>query len=543
MAPTDETRRLNRFALWFNNHPRWSVLMVWLLVAVLAGSSWWADTRLRTQQRVSLLETEALRSAVEIMATTLNGNLMGSITMLGIMDPDIKQDATNRLLSVGATIDSRLGMVGGAFDARGVFVVSRDGIVKTSWNSSGKPNTGLDVRFRPYYQMAMQGKSSVYAAVGTSSGERTLYFAAPVYPEAARSVVGVGAVVAQARINRLEALLRDKAHAAALLSPQGVVFAASRDEWVGLIDGTPSPERLKAIRDLKQFGKWFDTTDPKPLPVRAETGVQTLNGVRHAVAAAAVDWNDPAGPWTLVLLEDLSQTVPPASTAWRVAAVTAVAGLLAWMLLKLLRGRQQQLRATAQLQQLADEQNRQLTQRSQLAAAMLRLQQCNDLPTLARTFLSDAHAMHGVLHGVVYAHRVNTPPDHYALLASFACATPPPAHLVAGQGLLGQCALERQPRVLAAGAGSLPPIRSGLGMHAARSLVMLPLIRGDAVLGLLEVAAFSAPEQFPLEAFTELAHALALNLEILQRSEVTETMLAQTAALRQSAALPLQEGA
>lgn len=530
---------MNRIATFFFTYARW-VRLALVLSGILVGVlTWLADTQQRTQQRLSLLETESMRSAVEIMSTTLNGNLMGSITMLGIMDSDIKQDVTNGLLSVDAAIDSKLGMVGGAFGTRGVFVVSGDGVVKTSWSSVGKPNTGLDVRFRPYYQMALQGKSSVYAAVGTSSGERTLYFAAPVFNESARSSVGVGAVVAQGKVDRLDELLRQKAGVALLLSPQGVVFASSKEDWLGFLDGQAGSQRVRVIRDLKQFGNWFDKLAPKQLPFDAKTGIQTLDGVRHAVATANVDWNDPSGPWRLVLLEDLTHSVPPGVTAMRAVVVTMLFGLLAWMVLHLLNGRHQQVVAGAQLQLLAADQNRQLALRTQLAAAMLRLQQCNDLKTLASTFLSDAHAMFGVLQGVVYA-RGQAGTSSFALLAGFAIADEPAATLNAGEGLLGQCAVERQPRVLAAGKEGQSTIQSGLGSAEPQCTVMLPLIRGEDVLGLVEVAALTPSTEFLLGAFSEFAHALALNLEILQRAEQTGQLLAQTEAVRQAGVAQLK---
>lgn len=524
---------MNRVATFFSVHARWVWVAICLSAAAVAVSTWLFDTEWRVRQRQSLLETETLRSAVEIMSTTLNGNLMGSITMLGIMDADIKQDATNGLLSIEATIDSKLGIVGGAFNARGVFVVSNDGIVKTSWNARGKPNKGLDVRFRPYYQMALQGKSSVYAAVGTSSGERTLYFAAPVYPEAARSVYGVGAVVAQAKVDKLDELLQPKADIALLLSPQGVVFAASKDEWVGALEGAPTPQRIRAIRDLKQFGKWFDGAEPKPLPVQATNGTQHLNGVRYAVATADVDWHDPSGPWKLVLLEDLSHSVTMRSTALRAGLMALLYGLFAWLVMHLFKGRYQQIIASTQLQLLAADQNRQLALRTQLAAAMMRLQQCDDMPALAQTFLSDVHAMFGVLQGAVYA-RSQAGSSVFALQASFACEGKPVAALRAGEGLLGQCAIERQPRVLATSETAMTLIHSGLGSAQPGCTVLLPLIRNDEVLGLVEVAALSTPEHFLLGAFSEFAHSLALNLEIQQRAEQTRLLLTQTEAIRQA---------
>jgi C4-dicarboxylate-specific signal transduction histidine kinase len=332
------------------------------------------------------------------------------------------------LLSIDAAIDATLGIVGGTFDARGVFVVSGDGIIKTSWASSGKPNSGANVRFRPYVQMALEGKTSVYAAVGTTSGERTLYYSAPVFAYATRTASGIGAVVAQAKVDWLDKRLSSQPGGAALLSPQGVVFAASEVKWLGGLDGVATPDRLRAIRELKQFGKWFDTSEPKALPFNAVAGVQVVAGTRQAVAVADINWGDPAGSWKLVLLEDLSHTVSVGSTLTRVAAATLLYVFLAGLVVRLVNSHHRQTASARQLASLADGQSRQLEFRERMSAAMVDLQTCDATAPLAQAFLSHAHKLFGTLQGVVYVVDA-LDAQRFALRGSFACSTTPPASL------------------------------------------------------------------------------------------------------------------
>lgn len=111
---------MNRLATLLSVYARWAwavIVVTGVAIAVWVGM---ADANWRARQRLSLLQTEAMRSAIEVMSSTLNGNLMGSITLLGLIDNDIKQDAQNGLLSVDAAIDGTLGAVGAAFDAEGV---------------------------------------------------------------------------------------------------------------------------------------------------------------------------------------------------------------------------------------------------------------------------------------------------------------------------------------------------------------------------------------------------------------------------------------
>jgi len=518
--------------------------LVWvaLLAVGMAWAAWvWQwDTNGRAEDRQSRLQVVAEKQAAEIAVTTLNGDLMGSLVLLGIMDRDIKQDVTDGLLSIDASIDAKLGIVGGTFDARGVFVVSGDGIIKTSWASSGKPNSGANVRFRPYVQMALEGKTSVYAAVGSTSGERTLYYSAPVFAYASRTASGIGAVVAQAKVDWLDKRLGSQPGGAALLSPQGVVFASSDPKWLGGLDGVATPDRLKAIRDLKQFGKWFDTSEPKTLPIRAVAGVQTVEGVRHAVAVADVHWADPAGAWKLLLLEDLSQTAPAGSTLARVVAATVLYAFLAVLVVRLVNGHHRQTETGRQLAALADGQSRQLRIREQLASAMVGLQQSDSTASLAQAFLSHAHALFGTLQGVVYVVDEHDQ-QQFILKGSFACEVAPPPVLHAGEGMLGQCAVGRMHRVLDAGAEHVwGTIRSGLGGSEPGFVVCWPLVSNEQVLGLVEVAGVGTSDAFALDTFGEFASVMALNLQVLVKAEQTLASLRQTEQVRQLSVEQLQ---
>ena len=524
---------MNRLASLLSVHARWAWIAITLVGLMVAALVWTADARLRAQQRLSILQYEAQRSASEVVATTLNGNLMGSVTLLGITDSDIKQDAQNGLLSVNSAIDSTLRAVGAAFDAEGVLVVAGDGMVKTAWDRVGKSSTGMDVKFRPYYQMAMQGKTNVYAAVSLARGERALYFAAPIYAERAKSNTGVGALVARTSLERVDKLLQGRFDVALLLSPQGVVFASSRADWIGLLEGVATPQRLKSVRDLKQFGALFDRADPERLPVAARDDLQKIEGARYAVATAEVDWRDPAGPWKLVVLEDLAKTVPMQGTALRTLGAVALFWLLAWMAMHLLKGHQAQILASEQLKGLAGYQERQLKFRTQLGGSMVRLQQSNSIAEMCSTFLTDAHMLFGALQGVVYV-RANEDSAEFLLQASFASDGAVPTTLQEGEGLLGQCAIEREIRVMDAAGEGYWTIRSGLGSAKPGTLVMAPVIRNEHVLGLVEIALLDTPQAFPRDSFEELIHLLALNLQILLRADQTRQLLEQAQAIRQA---------
>ncbi|XHS77042.1 PAS domain S-box protein [Burkholderiaceae bacterium UC74_6] len=315
----------------------WALAIV--AACLIAGLMLWGDQRLRATQQLELLEPEAKRRSVEIMSVTLNGNLMGAVSLMGLMDDGIKREAGQGMSGQSAPVLHLLTRAGQAYGADGVFVLGRDGKVASSWDQSGKPSTGVDARFRPYFKMAMQGRANVYAAVSMARGDRSLYFAAPVFQEQQRDSAVVGAVVARTALDRLDKLLTGKFDGALLLSPQGVVFASSRADWVARLAGPATAERLHAIREIKQFGPLFEKQAPMQLPFTASTGFAELDGTHYALATAQVEWNDPSGPWTLVVMEDLSRTAAWQAGAPRAALVGLLTLLLARMGWQILRNR------------------------------------------------------------------------------------------------------------------------------------------------------------------------------------------------------------
>ncbi len=520
---------MGTLSVFFALHARaaWAtVFAASLAVAVLAG---WSDLQSREQLVAAQLSTEARRSSIEIMSTTLNGNLMGSVTLLGLIDGNIKQDATNGLRSLDANVMGTLSTVGGAFGAEGVFVVGEDGIVKTSWDRIDKPSTGLDVRFRPYYKKTMQGQTSVYAAISMARGDRALYFAAPIFSEYARSRNGIGAVVARTNLALVDALLKDRYDVAMLLSPQGVVFASSNPAWQGMVEGEPDAQRLAAIRELRQFGKMFDERKPLPMPVAARDGTQWVEGQRFAVASANVDWNDPSGPWKLVLMSRLSNTAPWGPSA-RTAGVAGVLTLvLGWMWLHLLRGRHTQAQANLQLQAYAQQQEANVAYRARMAGIAAQLQHCGTLAELAQVFLREVRDLLGAVQGVLY---VSDPlsPHILRLVGSAACAEPPAATLELGEGLLGQCALERRTQVIDTPPDGVWHLRSGLGNTQAMTLLLAPLVVQDALVGALELALLGPADAVQTMQFDELVALLATNVEIQRRNRQVQQLAPDAAA-------------
>ncbi|RAU23439.1 C4-dicarboxylate transporter [Paramagnetospirillum kuznetsovii] len=515
---------MNRIAAFVTENARlaWVVALLFVVASSVLAAHQSRDRR--EAERLSLLQTEVGRRGIEIMSQTLNGNVMGSLSLLGVIDDEVKRDALGTLAPNSPYMTGLLAALSGAHGADGVFVIGQDGILKSSWDISGRPSTGLDVRFRPYYQMAMQGRDNVYAAVSLARGDRSLYFATPVFAANSRNSAVVGAVVARTSVARVDSLLRERADISLLLSPQGVVFASSRPEWIGTLAGMPSPERLKAIRDLKQFGAMFDRADPPLLPFAVDGGMLTLDGRHFALASAKVQWNDPYGEWSVVLMEDLSRTVSPADSLWAGLGTAAVLLIMGALALTMLRYLHAQTLAIHKNEDLALAQAASAERKSRRAEAGLNFQRAKSTHELARTFLAETHRILGALQGMIY---VCVGQGQMRLAASYACDERVPDALESGQGLLGQCVIDRQPRVLDTTDHHSWTIRSALGNARPAAVMMAPLLLDDSVLGVVEIAVLNHPDQHAREQFVELASLLALNLEILRRHSPAGTALTE----------------
>lgn len=501
-----------------------SRLLLAAMTGVIGLCSFFIANEVKEQGRLSLLQSEAYRHGIEIMSQTLNGNLMGAVAVLGLLDGEIKGEAMGAVPPNSPRMVGMLGSVAGAHAAHGVFLVGQDGVVHSSWDSSGRPSTGTNVRFRPYFQMAMQSKENVYAAVSLARGDRSLYFTAPIFSDTTRTGPAVGGVVARTDLSKIDAMLRDKADISLLLSPQGVVFAGSRGEWIGFLAERPSAADLAAIRDLKQFGAMFETAEPSILPFSTREGRVRLDGRSYAVARARVQWNDPFGDWTLVLMEDLSRTVPLAGSAVLGAAAAAVAGSLLLALLNMLRSRHAQQVSADRLAEFARTQQSMAERKAQLAAAAMRLQQAKTVSDLADCFLRESRALIGTLQGLVYV-RAGSGGTTMSLAAGYAVGAAVAPEISDGEGLLGECACSGRLRVVVTPAEGPWIIESGLGETRPGAVIMAPVQLNDAVLGVVEVAVLGVPDEEATQQFEDLVRILALNLELVRQHQRTEERL------------------
>lgn len=491
----------------------------WLLAVVLSLALAFAFVEGRRLYLEShyrdTLATQTGQRAIELTAQTMNGRAMGAVATLGLVNRRIKDDAKRETFASDAAVTEALGAVGEANQATGVFVVGADGVIRSSWAATGKPNSGLDIGFRSYFQMAMEGKPNVYAAIGTSRGMRSLYFAAPLYGELSANSPVIGATVARLPIDQINAVLESWPGPALLLSPQRISFASNREDWVASAAGQVSAARLAEIRELRQFGYAFEGGQPKTLPFDVDEETVRFDDRRYAVSREVVRWNDKYGDWTLVLLTDLDTIMPLPQRC--LLGVSSAAVLLAvslfWLVWRrrLARAEAQRLRAEAELRAHADRLASESTTKSLLARLSADLHRAESLSEFAEKFMLHVGPRANAEDGAFFmiddeSGVLRAVGRHGALGAEL-------ESMALGQGLIDRCAQAGTPIE-----ASVAFADEALG-SAQRQLLLSPVVtQRGSLRGVFVLASHSAIASEG-RAFIEAALPMAaMNLEILERN-------------------------
>jgi len=199
-------------------------------------------------------------------------------------------------------------------------------------------------------------------------------------------------------------------------------------------------------------------------------------------------------------------------------------------------------RAVAMLQTGARELDDQRWVKTHTASISAELQVTRSFAELAQRFFSLVATPLGIGHGALYTFEREA--KRLRLLAGYARqerADRPASPVELGQGLVGQCALERSAIVLNEPPPDYLRIGSALGDAAPKAINVLPIQRGDDLLGVLEIATLEQTTPARQALLDALLPVLAANLEILARNDATQRLLDETRAQAQTLEQQAQE--
>ncbi|HEX2276073.1 MAG TPA: response regulator, partial [Candidatus Tectomicrobia bacterium] len=157
------------------------------------------------------------------------------------------------------------------------------------------------------------------------------------------------------------------------------------------------------------------------------------------------------------------------------------------------------------------------------------LQGQRDLATVGRMLLSELAPLVNAQQGVIYQMETEESPG-LKLLSAFA-DDGQNGHrqlLQVGEGLIGQCALEKRRMLITDLPGHTVPIRSGLFQAAPRNVIVLPVLFEDQVKAVIELASLSAFTASHLAFLEQLTASIGIVLNSIEATMQTEGLLKQS---------------
>ncbi len=400
--------------------------------------------------------------------------------------------------------------------AESAFVTDKAGTILAYYIKQGASATGRSLKNRPYIQSALQGESNMYAAIGGNTHDRGIYIASPVKTHDALDAEIIGVITLKISFELVDALLEKQNGHFALMSPENAIFSSN-------LPGTQlqiyaEEGNLEKLAHAPRLGKFFSIRRPEKL-----TGPLTLTSALRL----PVQWNDPYGPWTLLAHPNkhLGLSITEGLVCTLIYLIVAAA-LLSNAHMRRSRREEQahnQARLTAYVKQLEHAAHR----KSALAQMSLKLQQSGEISYLGQAFLSLARKSLPIHQGALYVLDPNWPEQ--LLFAAGYGSTPDAGapHVVhLGETLIGECAQTRETLQIADPPAGFWRIQTSDSNLNPRHLQLIPLVRDEHLLGVLELASlqtFTDEEQSFLD---EMCVLLTMNLGILSHTAARESALA-----------------
>ncbi|MEH2437434.1 MAG: HAMP domain-containing protein [Nostoc sp.] len=171
--------------------------------------------------------------------------------------------------------------------------------------------------------------------------------------------------------------------------------------------------------------------------------------------------------------------------------------------------------------------------KTNLAKFTRMLQGQRDLETVSKLILSELAPLVGAQHGVFFLMESVEHTPYLKLISSYAYRER--RHLAnrfhLGEGLVGQCALEKERILLTEVPSDYVKISSGLGEATPLNAVVLPVLFEGQVTAVIELASFRRFSEIHLTFFDQLTESIAIVLNTIAASMRTEELLKQSQSL------------
>ncbi len=166
--------------------------------------------------------------------------------------------------------------------------------------------------------------------------------------------------------------------------------------------------------------------------------------------------------------------------------------------------------------------------KTNLARFTSMLQGQRELSTVGRMLLSELAPLVNAQQGVLYQME-SEEGGRLSLLSSFAnMEDGHPQRIQVGEGLVGQCALDKRRMLVADLPEATVPIRSGLFEAIPRNVIVLPVLFEDRVKAVIELASLNAFTTSHLAFLEQLTASIGIVLNSIEATMQTEGLLKQS---------------
>ncbi|MEP0888637.1 HAMP domain-containing protein [Leptolyngbya sp. NM3-A1] len=172
--------------------------------------------------------------------------------------------------------------------------------------------------------------------------------------------------------------------------------------------------------------------------------------------------------------------------------------------------------------------------KTNLAKFTRMLQGQRDLETVSKLILSELAPLVSAQHGVFYLLETSEiHPPFLKLLSTYAYRERKNLanRFYLGEGLVGQCALEKERILITEVPADYIRISSGLGEAPPMNVVVLPVLFEGQVTAVIELASFNRFNEIHLTFFDQLTESIAIVLNTIAASMRTEELLKQSQSL------------
>lgn len=130
-------------------------------------------------------------------------------------------------------------------------------------------------------------------------------------------------------------------------------------------------------------------------------------------------------------------------------------------------------------------------------------------------------------HGVLYVKYSGGDGNYLQLVGAYAPSHEEIEHktIYEGEGLVGQCLIEKEPVILKHIPDDYINVTSGLGEYHPQNIIILPLLSDGEIYGVVELASFKAFPEYKETFLIELSDSIASAIRSIQTNENTNKLL------------------